>query len=177
MRSQQEAERAEQQRIKSLVLNYDLTDDQHDGEEPAFHYVRSPTSKRTVLVGKGLLNQKMHPTILGQPQRSTSADENSYGSAENAIESDSTRRDSLTDETGHLGHPHTQPRPDKSGNSRSKQRARKLQLGDIDWYGDRSRSATPQPPPAQAALDDFVKEKTSQSSRAASGAHRRKRNG
>ncbi|KJX97909.1 nonsense-mediated mRNA decay factor (Upf2) like protein [Zymoseptoria brevis] len=64
MRSQQQAEKAEQQRIKNLVLNYDLTDDQQDG---AF--------------------------------------------------------DTL----------HGAPRYDKSGNTRSKQRARKLQLGDIDW--------------------------------------------
>lgn len=64
MRTQQQAERAEQQRIKNLVLNYDLTDDQQDGAIDGLH---GP------------------------------------------------------------------PRHDKSGNSRSKQRARKLQLGDIDW--------------------------------------------
>jgi len=64
MRTQQQAEKAEQQRIKNLVLNYDLTDDQQDG---------------------GF-------------------------------------------ETLHSG-----PRFDKAGNTRSKQRARKLQLGDIDW--------------------------------------------
>jgi len=64
MRTQQEAERAEQQRIKNLVLNYDLTNDQQDG---------------------------------------------------------------------HIDTLHGGPRVDKSGSSRSKQRARKLQLGDIDW--------------------------------------------
>jgi regulator of nonsense transcripts 2 len=177
MRSQQEAERREQQRIKSLVLNYDLTDGQHDGEEPAFHYVQSPASNRTVLVGRGSLNQKLHPKNIGQSQRSTSADEINICGGDNPIESDIKRHDSFADDTGHIDHPHTQPRQDKSGNSRSKQRARKLQLGDIDWYGDHSRSATPQPQPAQAALDDFVKEKKSQSSRAPSGAHRRKRKG
>ncbi|EME47596.1 hypothetical protein DOTSEDRAFT_69517 [Dothistroma septosporum NZE10] len=64
MRSQQQAEKAEQQRIKNLVLNYDLNDDQADGSYDSLHGV---------------------------------------------------------------------PRFDKSGNTRSKQRARKLQLGDIDW--------------------------------------------
>jgi len=61
MRSQQQAERAEQQRIKSLVLNYDLGDDyQHDGtEDPAFRYVYSPRSKRNRLVGKGALNESL----------------------------------------------------------------------------------------------------------------------
>ncbi len=38
MKSQQQAEREEQQRIKSLVLNYDLSNDgdQHDGEAHDF---------------------------------------------------------------------------------------------------------------------------------------------
>lgn len=37
MKSQQAAEREEQQRIKNLVLNYDLNDDdQHDGSENPF---------------------------------------------------------------------------------------------------------------------------------------------
>ena len=76
MRSQQEAERAEQQRIKSLVLNYDLnnsstTDDnapEHNGmlrnifpsANDDFHYVLRPTrhghGPRTQLVGGGQLN-------------------------------------------------------------------------------------------------------------------------
>ena len=55
MKSQQAAEREEQQRIKNLVLNYDLRDenDQHDGtedpallgpiEQPALH--RNPNAK------------------------------------------------------------------------------------------------------------------------------------
>jgi len=86
MRSQQQAERAEQQRIKSLVLNYDLGDDyQHDGtEDPAFHYVYSPRSKRNRLVGKGPLNESLPSKTNmrvhggrsgqeGQSQRSTSA--------------------------------------------------------------------------------------------------------
>jgi hypothetical protein len=41
MKSQQAAEREEQQRIKNLVLNYDLRDetDQHDGMFKAFPHV------------------------------------------------------------------------------------------------------------------------------------------
>lgn len=57
MRTQQQAEDAERQRIKSLVLNYDLRDeDQVDGES-AFHYKLSPNKNRIRLPGKGLLNQ------------------------------------------------------------------------------------------------------------------------
>lgn len=67
MRSKQQAEREEQQRIKNLVLNYDLRDE----NEP-----------------DGL--DKQH-------------------------------------------NPYTQPRVDKAGSNRSNQRARKLQLSDVDW--------------------------------------------
>ena len=173
MRSQQEAERAEQQRIKNLVLNYDLTDDQHDGEEPAFHYVQSHNSNRTVLVGKGSLNKSLKPRYdYGQSQHSTSADENTKSGSQSPILPDIKRQDSFTDETGLIDHPHGPPRQDKSGNTRSKQRARKLQLGDIDWYGNRSPPATSQPQPAQASLDDFIKEKKPQRSRSECGSYR-----
>ncbi|KAF2402004.1 ARM repeat-containing protein [Trichodelitschia bisporula] len=69
MRTQQQAEKEEQQRIKNLVLNYDLRDE-NEGPD-------------------GL--EKL-------PQN-----------------------------------PYTQPRLDKAGNTRSNQRARKLQLSDVDW--------------------------------------------
>lgn len=46
MKTQQQAEREEQQRIKNLVLNYDLRDDAdaHDGEENHFNYVLRPNT-------------------------------------------------------------------------------------------------------------------------------------
>lgn len=166
MRSQQEAERAEQKRIKNLVLNYDLNDDQHDGEEPAFHYILSPKSKRTRLVGKGTLNRslKIRNGNDGQSQHSTSPFEKRDSLAPidpNSAQDLNALSESFTDETGHIDHPHSQPRQDKSGNSRSKQRARKLQMGDInDWYG---KSASPAPieasPSEQVSLDVFVKDK------------------
>ena len=181
MRSQQQAERAEQQRIKNLVLNYDLTEDQHDGEEPAFHYVQSPNSKRVHLVGKGSLNRSLKPRYdSGQSQRSTSSDENRDSSSPLAIfQSERERIDSFTDETGSIDHTYGQPRLDKSGNSRSKQRARKLQLGDInDWYGDRSRTASSEvPPPQQTSLDDFVRDKKQQRGRAMGGKHQQEQKG
>ena len=168
------------------MLNYDLTDDQHDGEEPSFHYVQSPNSKRTRLVGKGSLNKSLKPRCEdgGQSQRSTSLDERpptaSLLISDLFPQPEPKRQDSFTDEIGHIDALHIQGRQDKSGNSRSKQRARKLQLGDIDWYGDRSRSATSdsQPPQAQTSLDEFVKEKKPQCGSGGSGRfHRVKRNG
>lgn len=58
MRSQQEQARAEQQRIKNLVLNYDLRDDDPNDGESSFHYIMQPNTNRTVLVGKGALNRQ-----------------------------------------------------------------------------------------------------------------------
>ncbi len=157
MRSQQEAERAEQQRIKSLVLNYDLTDD-HDGEEPAFLFVRSNSSKRQVLVGTGNLNNSLKQrSASGHTQRSTSSSDEAMSGDSAMLAQENTsnaRHDSFADETGGLDHPHGQPRQDKSGNSRSKQRARKLQLGDIDWYGTRTPSIIElQEPSAVACIE------------------------
>lgn len=171
MRSQQQAERAEQQRIKSLVLNYDLTDDQHDGEEPFFHYVHSPNSNRTRLVGRGSLNRSLGCKSSkddsynhgGQSQHSTSPDCNnsivasSHDDTTLLLHPVDKRRDPFADETEAVDHPHGQFRQDKAGNTRSKQRARRLQLGDIDWYGTR-RSCDASPPPSSQPipLEAFV---------------------
>lgn len=72
----------------------------------------------------------------------------------------------FADGTGQIDHLHNGARHDKSGNTRSKQRARKLQLGDIDWYGDKSKNrsvaAEAAPPEREASLDDYVKKPRSQ---------------
>jgi len=172
MRNQQEAERAEQQRIKNLVLNYDLTDDQQDGiEEPAFHYIMSPDKKRTRLVGKGSLNKSLRTAgyTSGQSQRSTSYNDDEDGEEQDKkisgpfsslFVNDVNAKQTLADQTGAFDTLHGQPRVDKSGNTRSKQRARKLQLGDIDWYDNSSRTTNPDPPAApQTSLDDYVVDK------------------
>ena len=86
MKTQQAAEREEQQRIKNLVLNYDL----RDGEDQD---------------GDSLL-----PSLLPNPNIH--------------------RQDAGIDKAAATNH----TRPDKSGNNRSGQRARKLQLSDVDWY-------------------------------------------
>ncbi len=93
MKSQQQAEREEQQRIKSLVLNYEL----HDGEDQD---------------GDSTL-QPIQPNV------------NVY-----------------REKTGIEKINSSHARPDKSGNNRSGQRARKLQLSDVDWYDRRSHKRT-----------------------------------
>lgn len=91
MRSKQQAEREEQQRIKELVMNYDLRDDDAEGESTPFLFnIQSNTNrKRTKCSDKGI--EKTH-------------------------------------------NPYAQPRIDKAGNNRSNQRARKLQISDVNWY-------------------------------------------
>jgi len=66
MRTQQQVERAEQQRIKSLVLNYDLSDETHnDGEAPIPFILQPNTDGRhnrriaPQLVSAGVLNNSL----------------------------------------------------------------------------------------------------------------------
>jgi regulator of nonsense transcripts 2 len=93
MKTQQAAEREEQQRIKNLVLNYDL----RDGEDQD---------------GDSLL-----PTLLPNPNihEYNTGIEKAAGA--------------------------TYSRTDKSSNNRSGQRARKLQLSDVDWYDSKHNSS------------------------------------
>ena len=122
MKSQKEAERAEQLRIKNLVLNYDLQDTtDHDGIEtklhsqyfsrpnPNFpkHHFTSPTTVTHDDMSQGLGSGEKHGSSHHQHNASL------HQSAPN----------------------HTTARPtDKSGTGRGGQRARKLQLSDVDWY-------------------------------------------
>jgi regulator of nonsense transcripts 2 len=100
MRNKQQADKEEQQRIKSLVLNYNEARD--DGEEPGnlpFHYNLQPNT-----------NRKRTETLEG------------------------------LDKTPN---PYAQPRLDKAGHNRSNQRARKLQLSDVNWYAESRSSSRP----------------------------------
>lgn len=96
MKTQQQAEREEQQRIKNLVLNYDLRDgEEQDGE-------------------------KLLPPL--QPNFNIY---NANTGLEKAAAANFARLD-------------------KSSNNRSGQRARKLQLSDVDWYAPKDTSSSPQ---------------------------------
>lgn len=59
MRSQQQAERAEQQRIKSLVLNYDLShDDTQEGDSPSQLILQPNHNHRNLLINKRFSSKK-----------------------------------------------------------------------------------------------------------------------
>jgi regulator of nonsense transcripts 2 len=100
MKTQQAAEREEQQRIKNLVLNYDLRDgEEQDGISPW-----APVPPPNIHKNAGL------------------------------------------EKTATLNN----TRLDKSGNNRSGQRARKLQLSDVDWYAP--KPTFPQVQPKDSSL-------------------------
>lgn len=178
MRTQQQAEKAEQQRIKNLVLNYDLTDDQPDGEPPAFHYIQS-SNNAVRLVGMGSLNKSLKKP--GQSQHSTKKEDEGRTSPHDSVQDEQLApSDSPADQTGSFETLHNGPRYDKAGNSRQKQRARKLQLGDIDWYDKKhstSLSATSpsQRPEGQHSLDEYVVDKKQSTRGRGSGPSRRGR--
>lgn len=159
------------------MLNYDLTDDQADGDLPSFHYVNA-SNNRIRLVGTGSLNKPGLMLQRTSRQESDDANDKENGPASKDI-ADTHRRDSLTDETGGFETLHGAPRYDKAGNTRSRQRARKLQLGDIDWYGSQSTSA-PQLPPqrleGEQSLDHFIVEKKSARGRGSGSRRQRTRN-
>lgn len=113
MRTKQQADKEEQQRIKSLVLNYnEARDDGDDTGDSPFSFTLSPN-----------INRKHTETPQG------------------------------LDKTPN---PYAQPRLDKAGGNRSNQRARKLQLSDVNWYDSRSpfrqsRSGSGAPSPVSSS--------------------------
>lgn len=121
LKQQKEAERAEQQRIKNLVLNYDLTDssadqagtdninlylDHFSHPNPNLSHILKPKhfTHNTVSQGPGGEKQRpAHPHNAPLQQAPIA----------NAVNSKPAER---------------------SGGGRRGQQARKLQLSDVDWY-------------------------------------------
>ncbi|ETS83142.1 hypothetical protein PFICI_05018 [Pestalotiopsis fici W106-1] len=89
MKTQQQAEREEQQRIKNLVLNYDL----RESEDPDGDTTTTPLIK----------NSNIHNRMKAGPEKTT---------------------------TYHIN------RPEKQGKDRGGQRVRRLEMNDLDWYGN-----------------------------------------
>ena len=120
MKNQQEADRAEQQRIKNLVLNYDLqgssTEQSGTDNNLYFDCFSHP-----------------NPNFLYE---STNTHSGSYqGFAGERHQHNASLHQASPGNTG------ARPPADNSGANRSGQRARKLQLSDVDWYDQRSHSS------------------------------------
>lgn len=97
MKTQQQAEKEEQQRIKNLVLNYDL----RETEEPD-----GDTTTTTPLQ-----NANIHNTMIAGHEKTT---------------------------TFHVN------RPENKGKT---QRIRRLEMNDLDWYGNSRKERNGQQPP------------------------------
>lgn len=108
MKSQMEADRAEQQRIKNLVLNYELQDsaDQDGIENKSDFFMRfNPNLPKDYFPISALPNKKFQG--LGEDKHQHNA--------------------SLSQSSNHAT-------SRSNGTNRGGQRARKLQLSDVDWY-------------------------------------------
>ncbi|KAH7385291.1 armadillo-type protein [Phaeosphaeria sp. MPI-PUGE-AT-0046c] len=117
MRNKQQADKEEQQRIKSLVLNYnEARDDGEDTSNSPFHYTLQPNTNRT--------------------------------------------RTETAEGLDKTPNPYAQPRLDKAGHNRSNQRARKLQLSDVNWCVESRLSSRPRR--SGAAVHSSLRSATSQ---------------
>ena len=114
MKNQQEADRAEQQRIKNLVLNYDLqgssTEQSGTKNDLYFDCFSRPNPN---------LSYETTHTHNGSYQGFGGERHQHNASLHQAPPSNATAR----------------PPTDKPSSNRSGQRSRKLQLSDVDWYG------------------------------------------
>ena len=127
MKNQKEAERVEQQRIKNLVLNYDLQDSSTDqtgtGSNLYLNYFSQPNP-----------NIPFHTSMITRTHNALS--EGLAGAPEKHGASHHQHNASLhQSSSAALNNASLRPAADKSSANRSGQRARKLQLSDVDWYG------------------------------------------
>lgn len=130
MKNQKEAERAEQQRIKNLVLNYDLQDSNTDqnGTDNNISFDCFPQPNPNLPLRKAL-----SPYVVPLEKRTFAHNTLSEGlSGEKHGASHHQHNASLHQSSSATN---TNARPaDKSSSNRSGHRARKLQLSDVDWY-------------------------------------------
>ncbi|KAF2429401.1 ARM repeat-containing protein [Tothia fuscella] len=138
MRTKQQAEKEEQQRIKNLVLNYDLTTtDENDGVNGDYSIFSGPNP-----------NKPFHTrsSLYGNKTTSGGGGGSSVKPPLNGV--NKTVKPNISSTTQGLDKqpqsPYTTPRLDKAGNNARNQRARKLQLKDVEWY-----DKTKPPPTAQ----------------------------
>lgn len=135
MKSQKEAERAEQQRIKNLVLNYDLQDSSTDtGTENAVSdYFSHPNPNLRDHRTARLSLVPLDENTLAHNVLSEGLNGEKHGSSHHQHNASLHQSSASSNSTA---------RPvDKSGTNRSGHRARKLQLSDVDWYDQKPDSS------------------------------------
>ena len=132
MKSQQEAERAEQQRIKNLVLNYDMQDTSDpDGTDQGSHSAIRPNPNLLNLLSRN--SSRYTENIAHTRDQGLSGDKHSYNVSPHMHQAS----------TGH-GSMRSFDKPSgggTGGSGRGGHRAKRLQLSDVvDWYEPNARS-------------------------------------
>ncbi|KAL9000452.1 MAG: hypothetical protein Q9169_000969 [Polycauliona sp. 2 TL-2023] len=128
MKSQKEAERAEQQRIKNLVLNYDLSDSSAEqaGTEDCLyldHFSHPNPNVSLHSTSRSVAHQSLSQGLGGEKQQPSPH-------PINAPLQQSPVVNGANHATVH-----------RSGGGRRGQQARKLQLSDVDWYEGKAKAA------------------------------------
>ncbi|KAL9595916.1 MAG: hypothetical protein Q9219_006142 [cf. Caloplaca sp. 3 TL-2023] len=128
LRSQREAERAEQQRIKNLVLNYDLTDSNTDqaGTEQSVYldYFSHPNPNLShPFQARSVAHSGLSQGFGGEKQQAPHHPHNAP-----------LQQAPMTNGASNKA-------SERSGGGRRGQQARKLQLSDVDWYDRKRRSS------------------------------------
>ena len=129
MKTQQEAERAEQQRIKNLVLNYDLQDSSAESGTGSTNLLNDPflhpnPNKRAPLLSR--TNSSVTPENIEEIEYAHNAIQGTGGSEKHQ------QNAPLFQNPAH--HTAAARSAEKSSSTRNGHRARKLQLSDVDWY-------------------------------------------
>ena len=116
MKSQKEAERAERLNIKNLVLNYDLRDSSADqtGTDNQLYFSQPNPNVRNISLSSKDTHSGLSKGPVGEKHGASNHQHNA------PLQQSSK--------------PNPEPRLTDKSASRSGQRARKLQLSDVDWY-------------------------------------------
>ena len=129
MKTQQEAARAEQQRIKDLVLNYDLQDATEQDGISQNSYSQYFSQSNPNLRKKHIPPQHHYtPNILTH-----TAPHKGPGGGEKHSTSHHQPNATLHPSSTSHNAP-ARPSAEKASAVRNKQRAKKLELSDVDWY-------------------------------------------
>ena len=113
MRNQQQVEKEEQQRIKNLVLNLDLRDENEaDGDSHPSPILPNPNRRSVCAPAAPPFPLRVGGTRHRQSDLAETAPQGIEKQPQN---------------------PYMQPRLDKAGSNARNQRARKLQLSDVNW--------------------------------------------
>ena len=116
MKTQKEAERAEQQRIKNLVLNLNESQEVGDPDGTDVHFLLQPNPNLQSRVPQRSIAHTRNEGLVGEKhQHNASLQQSPHHSSTRSSE--------------------------KPGGNRGGYRARKLQLSDVDWY-DKSDSTS-----------------------------------